>query len=182
MGLNIGGPYRYKMGGRDTRSTKIGKVWILFASCQITSACNAVVMENYSVSGFMEAFETHVAQTRRPSRITSDAGAQFRSVANRTRAAQKAANEIPEPEELSAANLFEGVSKKMKNVEFYLAASSAQWQNGLCEANFKSAKLLMKKLTAQFAQVNFECICNPCIIPKGLLNPEQQTYIFRCRC
>ena len=139
-------------------------------------------MENYSVSGFMEAFETHVAQTRRPSRITSDAGAQFRSVANRTRAAQKAANAIPEPEELSAANLFEGVSKKMKNVEFYLAASSAQWQNGLCEANFQSAKLLMKKLTAQFAQVNFECICDPCIIPKGLLNPEQQTYLFRCRC
>ena len=43
----------------------------------------------------------------------------------------------------------------MKNVEFFIAASSAQWQNGLCEANFKSAKLLMKKLTTQFAQVNF---------------------------
>ena len=76
VGLDIGGPFRYKMGGCDTRSTKIGKVWVLFASCQITSACNAVVMENYSVSGFMEAFETHCAQTRRPSRITSDAGSQ----------------------------------------------------------------------------------------------------------
>ena len=155
VGLDIGGPFRYKMGTKNTRSTKVGKACVLFISCQISSACNAVIMENYSVSGFMDAFETHCAMTRRPARITSDAGSQFRSVANRTRAAQKLANESTESEGISAADLFEGVAKKMKNVEFFLAASSAQWQNGLCEANFKSAKTLMKKLTTQFQQVNF---------------------------
>ena len=112
-------------------------------------------MENYSISGFMESFEIHVAQTRRPVRITSDAGSQFRSIANRTRAAQQLANENTEPEGMTAANLFEEVAKKMKDVEFFLAASSAQWQNGLAESNFKAGKILMKKLTTQFQQTNF---------------------------
>ena len=146
VGLDITGPYHHRLGSKNTRSTKIGKVWVLWATCQITSACNAVIMESYSVSSFMESFEIHVAQTRKPVRITSDAGSQFRSIANRTRAAQQSANENTEPEGMTAANLFEEVAKKMKGAEFFLAASSAQWQNGLAESNFKAGKILMKKL------------------------------------
>ena len=44
---------------------------------------------------------------------------------------------------MTAANLLESVSRKMKNIEFYVAASSAQWQNGLCEGNFRQAKELV---------------------------------------
>ena len=157
VGLDITGSYRFRLGSKNTRSTKLGKAWVLWITCQISSACNAVIMEDYSVSAFMEAFETHVAQTRRPVRVTSDAGSQFRSIATRTRAAQKLANESTETdaESMNAANLFQEVAKKMKDIQFFLAASSAQWQNGLAESNFKAGKILMKKLTTQFQQTSF---------------------------
>ena len=56
---------------------------------------------------------------------------------------------------MNAASLFQEVAKKMKDVQVFLAASSAQWQNGLTESNFKAGKILMKKLTTQFQQSNF---------------------------
>ena len=143
IGIDIAGPYKYKIGTRETRSTKVGKVWLLFASCQITSACNAVAMENYSVASFMGAFQIHVSQTQRPSRITCDAGSQFRSLANQTRAGKAANESLEDPEGMTAASLVKSVSRKMKNIEFYVAASSAQWQNGLCEGNFRQAKELV---------------------------------------
>ena len=157
VGLDIAGSYCFKLGSKNTRSTKLGKAWVLWITCQISSACNAVIMEDYSVSAFMEAFESHVAQMRRPVRITSDAGSQFRSIASRTRAAQKLANESTETdaESMNAANLFQEVAKKMKDIQFFLAALSAQWQNGLAESNFKAGKILMKKLTTQFQQTSF---------------------------
>ena len=157
VGMDIMGSYRFKLGSKNTRSTKLGKAWVLWITCQISSACNAVVMEDYSVSAFMTAFETHVAQTRRPVRITSDAGSQFRSIATRTRAAQKLTNESSEADAggMDTVSLFQEVAKKMKNIQFFVAPSSAQWSNGLAEGNFRAGKTMMKKLTTRFQQSSF---------------------------
>jgi len=53
---------------------------------------------------------------------------------------------------MDTSSLFEEVAKKMKDIQFFIAPSSAQWSNGLAESNFKAGKILMKKLTAQFQQ------------------------------
>ena len=47
IGINILGPYRFKM-GPGTRSNKMSKAYVLLLCCQFTSALNCVVVEDYS--------------------------------------------------------------------------------------------------------------------------------------
>ena len=149
-GVDILGPYKYKM-GPNTRSSKVCKAYVLLVCCQFTSALNSIIMEDYSTKSFVKALETHIAQFRKPTLISCDAGSQFRSISSRTRSHD---HEQVSGDASEHPDIFEKAQSVLKDIKFFVASSGAQWQNGLVEANFKQVKLVLRKLTAHFDATN----------------------------
>ena len=156
IGVDILGPYRYRV-GPNTRSNKMHKAWVLLICCQFTSAVNSIVMEDYSSTSFLKAYDTHVVQFHKPLFITCDSGSQLKAVATRTRS--KASQELPNSENLedqgkSFSDIFDRIKSTLKGVRFFVAPSGAQFENGLVESNFRELKMILKKLTCQFGADN----------------------------
>ena len=149
-GVDILGPYKYKM-GPNTRSSKVCKAYVLLVCCQFTSAVNSIIMEDYSTKSFVKALETHIAEWRKPVMISCDAGSQFRSVSSRTRSHDDQRDMVDDSEH---PDIFEKAKSVLKDIRFFVASSGAQWENGLVESNFKQAKLVLRKLTGHFGATN----------------------------
>ena len=150
IGCDILGPFKYRY-GQGTRANKLCKAWVLLVCCQFTSGLNSVVMDDYSSKSFITAMETHIAEFRKPRMITCDAGSQFKSVASRTRSHDlESTSEVQD----ERPDIFSRVKTVFKDIRFFVAASGAQWENGLTEANYKQVKFVLRKLTGHFAQTN----------------------------
>ena len=108
-------------------------------------------MEDYSTKSFIKALETHIAQFRKPTLVSCDAGSQFRSISSRTRSHD---HEQVIGAEDEHPDIFDKVQSVLKDIKFFVASSGAQWQNGLVEGNFKQVKLVLRKLTAHFGTSN----------------------------
>ena len=65
INVNILGPFRYKH-SKITRTTKISKVWMLQATCQLSSDVFFTLMEKYDTGSFLQALETHSRKTLEP--------------------------------------------------------------------------------------------------------------------
>ena len=77
INMDILGPFRYKL-ARLTRNTRVSKIWVLQATCQLSSAICFTLMEKYDTESFLAALETHSRKTRYPTHLTTDSGSQIK--------------------------------------------------------------------------------------------------------
>ena len=138
VGMDILGPYSW-IAGRRTKGNPIRKSWCLMITCQVTSAVNFVIMEDYSAKAMLAALHQHCNEYIVPDTITCDCGSQLKSAARLTRARTK------QNEDLSAdtENLEEMLIKtksQYSSVLWHIAAPSAQFVNGAVEGNYRVAK------------------------------------------
>ena len=114
-------------------------------------------MSIYSEQSLLEALKSHSMNTRRPRVISSDAGSQIKSAARRTtRASVRIAEEFDTKGQVliqtneegnlkSWAQMLNTLKQKFTgDVTWCIAPSSAQSYNGLCEANVRIMKQLLK--------------------------------------
>ena len=127
INLDILGLVKFKL-ARLTRATRITKLWILQATCQLSSAVCFTVMESYSTESFLSALETHARRTRYPVNITTDAGSQLKAGIKRMTRSQSASSDgVDDVSDETAAAALED---RVKAAKHSLKQSAYQWNFG----------------------------------------------------
>ena len=146
IGIDILGPVRFKL-GRVTRANRVAKIWLLQATCQLTSGISFTLMEDYSSSSFIAALETHSRRTRYPVHITCDSGSQLKAGLKRLTRSSTDTSTTPEESLVGEfEDLVKDAQKHLGSVKFFVAHSNSQAINGLSESNTKVTKHILKSL------------------------------------
>ena len=128
----------------------MSKIWVLQATCQLSSAISFTLMEKYDTESFLAALETHSRKTRYPTHLTTDSGSQIKCGLKILTRSQMAESGNVDATEEQAGHLLEdmvGAARKgMAKCSFFVAHSNSQHCNGVSESNTKSAKTIMKSL------------------------------------
>ena len=141
-GLDILGPYKYRI-SKTTRNTGgVRKVWLLMVTDQTTSMVAFYPMEDYSADSTIKALGMHINQWKCPRVITCDAGSQLRRVARVTRSMSDTNGE-EESNSQKSEFLLRSCMKKLKGISWNVAPASGQSRNGLVEGNVRVAKNIM---------------------------------------
>ena len=76
IGANVLGPVEFKMGKHGKKGVDI--LWILQITCLNTGAVSFSLMEEYSPSGFLEAFHTHGRRFKYPTHVSTSLKGRFK--------------------------------------------------------------------------------------------------------